>query len=150
MGRGPEFEGAVIALVHFLLSRSDKTKALKARPLGLGLGVWWAGAEALHSIQRVLLIPLAGWRAPFLEQQPRSRCAARSPLQTPLPPPLPPPALLQDAFYRQGLPNIMQLLATIAIFLMVVYFQVRRCRALSGSLLCIPGTGLLLGLAAAG
>ena len=31
---------------------------------------------------------------------------------------------LQDAFYRQGLPNIMQLLATVAIFLMVVYFQV--------------------------
>ncbi|KAL4452608.1 hypothetical protein ABPG75_008270 [Micractinium tetrahymenae] len=57
VGRGPEFEGAVIALVHFLLSRSDKTKALK------------------------------------------------------------------DAFYREGLPNIMQLLATVAIFLMVVYFQ---------------------------
>ncbi|EFN51494.1 hypothetical protein CHLNCDRAFT_59206 [Chlorella variabilis] len=57
VGRGPEFEGAVIALVHFLLSRTDKTKALK------------------------------------------------------------------DAFYRQGLPNIMQLLATVAIFLMVVYFQ---------------------------
>ncbi|KAL4855462.1 Protein transport protein Sec61 subunit alpha [Chlorella vulgaris] len=57
VGRGPEFEGAVIALVHFLLSRTDKTKALK------------------------------------------------------------------DAFYRQGLPNIMQLLATVSIFLMVVYFQ---------------------------
>ncbi|PRW61345.1 transport Sec61 subunit alpha-like [Chlorella sorokiniana] len=57
VGRGPEFEGAVIALVHFLLTRTDKTKALK------------------------------------------------------------------DAFYRQGLPNIIQLLATVAIFLMVVYFQ---------------------------
>lgn len=33
----------------------------------------------------------------------------------------------QDAFYRQGLPNIMQLLATVAIFLMVVYFQVGQC-----------------------
>lgn len=32
----------------------------------------------------------------------------------------------QDAFYRQGLPNIIQLLATVAIFLMVVYFQVQR------------------------
>lgn len=31
VGRGPEFEGAVIALVHFLLTRTDKTKALKAR-----------------------------------------------------------------------------------------------------------------------
>ncbi len=29
VGRGPEFEGAVIALVHFLLTRTDKTKALK-------------------------------------------------------------------------------------------------------------------------
>lgn len=31
VGRGPEFEGAVIALVHLLLTRTDKTKALKAR-----------------------------------------------------------------------------------------------------------------------
>ena len=40
----------------------------------------------------------------------------------------------QDAFYRQGLPNIMQLLATVAIFLMVVYFQVR-----AGRLFCPHG-----------
>jgi hypothetical protein len=41
VGRGPEFEGAVIALVHFLLSRTDKTKALKVRGLvgGAGVGV---------------------------------------------------------------------------------------------------------------
>ena len=58
VGRGPEFEGAVIALFHFLLTRADKTRALK------------------------------------------------------------------DAFYRQQMPNILQLLSTIAIFLMVVYFQV--------------------------
>ncbi|GAB4821692.1 hypothetical protein N2152v2_008738 [Parachlorella kessleri] len=57
VGRGPEFEGALISLFHFLLTRSDKTRALK------------------------------------------------------------------DAFYRQGLPNIMNLLATIAVFCMVVYFQ---------------------------
>lgn len=56
-GRGPEFEGAVIALFHFLLTRHDKTRALK------------------------------------------------------------------DAFYRPGLPNLIQLLATAAIFCMVVYFQ---------------------------
>lgn len=56
-GRGPEFEGAVIALFHFLLTRHDKTRALK------------------------------------------------------------------DAFYRPGLPNLIQLLATVAIFCMVVYFQ---------------------------
>ncbi len=42
------------------------------------------------------------------------------------PPFIPPPSLppLQDAFYRQGLPNMMQLLATAAVFCMVVYFQV--------------------------
>lgn len=57
VGRGPEFEGAIIALFQFLFTRADKTKALK------------------------------------------------------------------DAFYRQDMPNIMQLLATVAIFLMVVYFQ---------------------------
>lgn len=56
-GRGPEFEGALIALFHFLLTRTDKTRALK------------------------------------------------------------------DAFYRAGMPNVLQLLATIAIFGMVVYFQ---------------------------
>lgn len=56
-GRGPEFEGAVIALFQFVFTRADKTRALK------------------------------------------------------------------DAFYRSDLPNIMQLLATIAIFMMVVYFQ---------------------------
>lgn len=37
VGRGPEFEGAVISLVHFLLTRTDKTKALKASPLAAGL-----------------------------------------------------------------------------------------------------------------
>ena len=41
VGRGPEFEGAVIALVHFLLSRTDKTKALKVRG-----GWWWPTAAA--------------------------------------------------------------------------------------------------------
>lgn len=56
-GRGQEFEGALISLVHLLLTRSDKVRALK------------------------------------------------------------------DAFYRPDLPNVMQLMATIAIFCMVVYFQ---------------------------
>lgn len=56
--RGAEFEGAVIALFHLLITRTDKTRALK------------------------------------------------------------------EAFYRQNLPNIMQLLSTIAIFLVVIYFQV--------------------------
>lgn len=55
--RGAEFEGAVIALFHLLITRTDKTRALK------------------------------------------------------------------EAFYRQNLPNIMQLLSTIAIFLVVIYFQ---------------------------
>ena len=39
-------------------------------------------------------------------------------LESPAPPPSP-----QDAFYRPQLPNIMNLLATIAVFCMVVYFQ---------------------------
>jgi protein transport protein SEC61 subunit alpha len=56
-GRGTEFEGAVIALFHLLITRSDKTKALK------------------------------------------------------------------EAFYRQNLPNIWSLLATIFVFLVVIYFQ---------------------------
>lgn len=30
---------------------------------------------------------------------------------------------LKEAFYRQGMPNMMQLLATVAVFCMVVYFQ---------------------------
>jgi len=57
MGSGPQFEGAMINTVQLLLTRSDKTKAMK------------------------------------------------------------------EAFYRQGMPNMMQLLATIAVFSMVVYFQ---------------------------
>jgi len=56
-GRGTEFEGAVIALFHLLITRSDKTKALK------------------------------------------------------------------EAFYRQNLPNIWSLLATVFVFLVVIYFQ---------------------------
>ncbi|KAF2070448.1 hypothetical protein CYY_008228 [Polysphondylium violaceum] len=56
-GRGTEFEGAVIALFHLLLTRNDKLKALK------------------------------------------------------------------EAFYRQNLPNITNLLATVFIFLVVIYFQ---------------------------
>jgi protein transport protein SEC61 subunit alpha len=57
--RGVEFEGAIIALFHFMLTRNDKLKALK------------------------------------------------------------------DAFYRQNMPNVSSLLATVVIFMVVVYFQVR-------------------------
>lgn len=55
--RGAEFEGAIIALFHLLMTRSDKARALK------------------------------------------------------------------EAFYRPNLPNVTNLLATIVIFLLVVYFQ---------------------------
>ncbi|CAG9463811.1 unnamed protein product [Pedinophyceae sp. YPF-701] len=55
--RGTEFEGALIAAVHVLLTRSDRTRALK------------------------------------------------------------------EAFYRSNLPNITNLLATVVVFLMVIYFQ---------------------------
>mmetsp|Transcript_7309 Transcript_7309/g.9885 ORF Transcript_7309/g.9885 Transcript_7309/m.9885 type:complete len:471 (+) Transcript_7309:277-1689(+) len=56
-GRGAEFEGAVIALFHLLISRTDKVRALK------------------------------------------------------------------EAFYRQNLPNVTNLLATVLVFLIVIYFQ---------------------------
>ncbi|WRX28026.1 SecY/SEC61-alpha family - like 2 [Theobroma cacao] len=56
-GRGAEFEGAVIAMFHLLITRSDKVRALR------------------------------------------------------------------EAFYRQNLPNVTNLLATVLIFLIVIYFQ---------------------------
>ncbi len=57
-GRGTEFEGAIIALFHLLITRTDKVKALK------------------------------------------------------------------EAFYRSNLPNCTNLLATVFVFLVVIYFQV--------------------------
>ncbi|KAL6511238.1 Protein transport protein Sec61 subunit alpha [Orobanche minor] len=59
-GRGAEFEGAVIALFHLLITRTDKVRALR------------------------------------------------------------------EAFYRQNLPNVTNLLATVLIFLIVIYFQAFR------------------------
>lgn len=56
-GRGTEFEGAIIALFHLLITRNDKMRALK------------------------------------------------------------------EAFYRQNLPNLTNLLATVLIFVIVIYFQ---------------------------
>merc|ERR1711998_779897 len=56
-GRGAEFEGAVIALFHLLITRTDKVRALK------------------------------------------------------------------EAFYRQNLPNVTNLLATVLVFIIVIYFQ---------------------------
>jgi protein transport protein SEC61 subunit alpha len=56
-GRGTEFEGAIIALFHMLITRSDKVRALK------------------------------------------------------------------EAFYRPNLPNVTNLLATVLVFLIVIYFQ---------------------------
>jgi len=56
-GRGTEFEGAIIALFHLLITRADKMKALR------------------------------------------------------------------EAFYRQNLPNLTNLLATVLVFLIVIYFQ---------------------------
>jgi len=56
-GRGTEFEGALIALVHLLITKTDKVRALR------------------------------------------------------------------EAFYRQNLPNITNLLATVLVFVVVIYFQ---------------------------
>ena len=39
---------------------------------------------------------------------------------------------LKEAFYRQNLPNVINLMATIVIFLVVIYFQVRAIRASGG------------------
>lgn len=58
LGRGTEFEGAVIALFHLLATRQDKIKGLR------------------------------------------------------------------EAFYRQNLPNLLNLMATIFVFGIVIYFQV--------------------------
>ncbi len=55
---GNEFEGAIIAMFHLLITRTDKMRALK------------------------------------------------------------------EAFYRQNLPNVVNLMATVVIFLVVIYFQV--------------------------
>ena len=77
-GRGTEFEGAIIALFHLLITRTDKVRALK------------------------------------------------------------------EAFYRQNLPNVFNLLATVLVFVIVIYFQGKfkstfltvsgpsRCSALGG------------------
>ena len=48
---------------------------------------------------------------------------------------------LKEAFYRQNLPNVVNLMATVVIFLVVIYFQVmilqlsRRCHFQPPSLL---------------
>jgi hypothetical protein len=39
---------------------------------------------------------------------------------------------LREAFYRQNLPNVTNLLATVVIFLIVIFFQVCFCRFLFG------------------
>lgn len=36
---------------------------------------------------------------------------------------------LKEAFYRQNLPNITNIMATVLIFLVVIYFQVSACSA---------------------
>merc|ERR1719326_2096324 len=56
-GKGTEFEGAIIALFHLLITRTDKVRALK------------------------------------------------------------------EAFYRQNAPNVTNLLATVLVFIIVIYFQ---------------------------
>ncbi|KAL6206743.1 hypothetical protein ACLB2K_023990 [Fragaria x ananassa] len=66
-GRGPQFEGALLALVHLLITRTDKVRALR------------------------------------------------------------------EAFYRRDLPNVTNLLATVLIFLIVIYFQGFRVELSVGS-----------------
>lgn len=125
----------MIALVHFLLSRTDKTKALKVScmwRLGslvgwLGCLVGWCGGQH-GGIEEVLLRKFESMGCRIVAEGPSRGLVASLPhclsLHLSLTCLL---AALQDAFYRQGLPNIMQLLATVSIFLMVVYFQVSVC-----------------------
>jgi protein transport protein SEC61 subunit alpha len=75
-GRGTEFEGAIVALFHLLITRSDKVRGLK------------------------------------------------------------------EAFYRQNLPNVTNLLATVVVFLVVIYFQVclvAQCSADARRAFVFPG-----------
>ncbi len=68
---GPSFEGALIALVHLLVTRNDKVRALK------------------------------------------------------------------EAFYRSNLPNVTNLLATVLVFLVVIYFQGKLSRDCSNDILTL-------------
>lgn len=44
---------------------------------------------------------------------------------------------LREAFYRQNLPNLMNLIATIFVFAVVIYFQVRSGPALGIRRVCV-------------
>jgi protein transport protein SEC61 subunit alpha len=79
-GRGTEFEGAIVALFHLLITRSDKVRALK------------------------------------------------------------------EAFYRQSLPNVTNLLATVLVFLVVIYFQVRTASLLAPAWFVASPVALRAGL----
>lgn len=98
MVAGSEFEGAIIALFHLLLTRTDKVSSASSNP-----SVDLLFHVAIHDTFRC---------GPVWEL--RERCCA------------PQVRALKEAFYRQNLPNVINLIATIVIFLVVIYFQVRR------------------------
>lgn len=52
---------------------------------------------------------------------------------------------LREAFYRQNLPNLMNLLATILVFGIVIYFQVRLGQYLDILRIWISGSEIVLG-----
>lgn len=52
---------------------------------------------------------------------------------------------LKEAFYRNSLPNVLQLLSTIAIFMVVIYFQVAaHCIAFSCCHIYTPDKAVVL------
>lgn len=51
---------------------------------------------------------------------------------------------LKEAFYRSSLPNITQLMSTIVIFMVVIYFQVNFSRGHAAQLSNVKGPAPLL------
>eukprot|EP00640_Fibrocapsa_japonica_P001852 CAMPEP_0113952296 /NCGR_PEP_ID=MMETSP1339-20121228/90327_1 /TAXON_ID=94617 /ORGANISM="Fibrocapsa japonica" /LENGTH=446 /DNA_ID=CAMNT_0000960873 /DNA_START=300 /DNA_END=1640 /DNA_ORIENTATION=+ /assembly_acc=CAM_ASM_000762 len=92
-GRGTEFEGAIIALFHLLITRSDKVRALKE-------AFYRQNLPNLTNLMAtvlvfVIVIYFQGWRVDL-------------------------PVKYQN---RQNLPNLTNLMATVLIFVVVIYFQ---------------------------
>ncbi len=104
--RGIEFEGAIIALFHLLLTRGDKVFSTRFH-LWSGRGVDMA--HVLNGDLTMMTLCNADAHA-HLPTQVRA---------------------LKEAFYRSSLPNVLQLLSTIAIFMVVIYFQVAATAALT-------------------
>lgn len=104
-GRGTEFEGALIALFHLLITRTDKVLARFPRLLHCR-----SSNSCFHACF-VSFSQFLSYHDPTpteLSHGVLSRLQVRA---------------LREAFYRQNLPNVTNLLATVLVFLVVIYFQ---------------------------